>query len=76
MQNIAPFKIVINIDKNEWQQTYTKSDADACPHTEQQKIEHFQKLLGIEALHFLMPNRVVKDESNDDNALSTKKTAA
>lgn len=35
LQGIAPFKIVINIDKNDWQQTYTKNEHDSSPISEQ-----------------------------------------
>ena len=73
MQGIAPFKIVIKIDNNEWQQTYTKNDIEATQFTELQKVEHFQKMMAIEALNFLMPNREKKPPSNlESNSLSTK----
>ena len=40
-RNIAPFKIVLNIDKNEYSQLYTKIDQEESKIDENHKIEHF-----------------------------------
>ena len=35
MQVIAPFKIVINVDRNEWQQTYSRNEQESSEISEQ-----------------------------------------